>query len=128
MTLGFVNPGSSGARHIEIFRLTESTPTRSGCDELEKAILQWRRELPPDLNVEFIEDWSNESVWILVLKAMSSRLECVFYRSLRRLYDDGEESSKHRALQKQYNAMLDLSTVLDRIMLQDLVGYCPLSV
>ena len=110
-----------------MFRLTDSTPTRSGCDDLEKAILQWRKELPPELNVEFVEHWSNDTVWILVLRAMSSRLECVFYRKLRNVYDAGEESSRHRALQKQYNAMLDLSTVLDRIMLQDLVGCCPLS-
>lgn len=111
-----------------MFRPAESTPVRTGCEDLEKAILQWRRELPPELNVEFIETWSNEATWILVLKAMSSRLECVFYRNLRKVYGAREESSKHRALQKQYNAMLDLSTTLDRIMLQDLVGRCPLSV
>ncbi|KAK5062908.1 hypothetical protein LTR84_004984 [Exophiala bonariae] len=116
------------ARYLEIFRSTESKPARSGCEELEKAILQWRKELPPDLNIEFIENWSNETVWILVLKAMSSRLECVLYRNLRTMYDTGDESSEHRALQKQHNAMLDLSTTLDRIMLQDLVGCCPLSV
>lgn len=84
--------------------------------------------MPPELNIDFVEPWSSDIVWILVLRAMSSRLECVFYRNLRSLYDAEEESSKHRALQKQHNAMLDLSTVLDRIMLQDLVGCCPLSV
>ena len=59
---------------------------------------------------------------------MSYRFEGVFYRNLGKLYDAGEESSKHHAIQKQQNAMLELSTILDRIMLQDLVGCCPLSV
>ena len=111
-----------------MFRLPGSTPTKSACVELEKAIHQWRKELPPELHIENAEHWSNDTVWILVLRAMSYRFECVFYRNLGNLYDAGEESSKHHAPQKQQNAMLELSTILDRIMLQDLVGCCPLSV
>ena len=111
-----------------MFRSTDPIPARPDCEDLEKAILQWRKQLPPELNVEFVEHWSSDTIWILVLKAMSSRLECVFYRNLTNLYNAGEESSIHRALQKQENAMLDLCTILDRIMLQDLVGCCPFSV
>lgn len=120
--------GSKGARFIEMFRLPDSKPKRSACEDLEKAVHHWRKDLPPDLHIEIVEHWSNDTVWILVLRAMSYRLECVFYRNLRNLYGEGEDNSKHRVLQKQQNAMLELSTVLDRIMLQDLVGYCPLSV
>jgi hypothetical protein len=110
-----------------MFSIPDSTPTRSACGELEKAIHHWRKELPLELHVDSAERWSNETVWILLLRAMSYRLECVFYRNLRKLYDAGEDSSKPCALQKQQNAMLELSAVLDRIMLQDLVGCCPLS-
>jgi len=74
-----------------------------------------------------VEQWSNENVWILVLKAMSYRLECMFYRNLRDLYRSGEDNLRQRAVQKQLNAMLELYSVLDRIMLHDLVGFCPLS-
>ncbi|KAJ9614358.1 hypothetical protein H2200_002494 [Cladophialophora chaetospira] len=116
------------ARFIELFRLPDPTSAKAAGGELEKAIHQWRKELPADLYVEMVENWSHDAVWILVLRAMSYRLECVLYRSLRNLYGAEEESSKHHALQKQQNAMLELSTVLDRIMLQDLVGCCPLSI
>ena len=59
---------------------------------------------------------------------MSYRLECVFYRNLRNLGAGEDPDSKRGALQKQHNAMFELSAVLDRIMLQDLVICCPLSV
>jgi hypothetical protein len=111
-----------------MFKRPDSTPTRSACGDLEKAIHDWRKDLPSELHLEIVEHWSNDTVLILVLRAMSYRLECVLYRNLRNLFDAGEDSSKHRALQKQQNAMLELSAVLDRIMLQDLVSCCPLSV
>jgi hypothetical protein len=82
--------------------------------------------LPAELQVDIVEQ-SDDTVWILVLRAMCYRLECVFYRSSRDLYDTEEDNLKHRVLQKQQNAMLELSTVLDRIMLQDLVGCYPFS-
>jgi hypothetical protein len=88
----------------------------------------WRRNLPLELHLETVEHWSNDNAWILVLRVMSYRLECVFYRNLRKLYEGGEQDSKRRAQQKQHNAMFELSAVLDRIMLQDLVNCCPLSV
>jgi hypothetical protein len=94
---------------------------------LEEAIFQWKRALPPELHTEIVEDWSHENVWILVLRAMSYRLEFVFYRNVRELYKPGEESSIRRALQKQQNAMLELDAILNRIMLYNLVSSCPLS-
>lgn len=118
---------NKGAQFIEMFRLPDSTPTRAAHGQLEKAIYHWRKNLPPELYIETVEQWADDTVWILVLRAMSYRLECVFYRNFRNLDDSGEDSSKHHALQKQQNAMLELSTVLDRIMLQDLVGCYPLS-
>jgi len=81
------------------------------------------------MHTETVEEWSVETFWILVLRAMSYRLECVLYRTLRELYRaGGGEHLMHRALQKQQNAMLELDTIIDRIMLYDLVSSCPLSV
>ena len=108
-----------------MFPRPDSTPARSECEDLEKAIHHWRRDLPPELHLEVVENWSSDTVWLLVLRAMSYRLECVLYRKLRKLYDVGE---KHRAPQKQQNSMLELSAILDRIVLQDLVSCCPLAV
>ncbi|KAH8812472.1 hypothetical protein F5884DRAFT_855768 [Xylogone sp. PMI_703] len=78
------------------------------------------------LHTDSVGDWTTDKIWILVLKAMSCRLECVLYRNLRKI-SAGEEASTRRALQKQQDAMLELDSILDRIMLHDLVASCPLS-
>jgi hypothetical protein len=83
--------------------------------------------MPLELHTETVADWSNENVWILVLKAMSYRLECVFYRNLRKHLGLGEDQFRRRALQKQQSAMLEFDAILDRVMLHSLVEFCPLS-
>jgi hypothetical protein len=89
--------------------------------------MQWPSALPPELHTEAVSDWSRENVWVLVLKAMSYRLECVFYRNLREVLGAEEDESRRRALQKQQGAMLEFDAILDRIMLHNLVEFCPLS-
>ena len=104
-------------------------PSTSACESLENAISRWKRELPPEMSIEAVEEWSFRNVWILVLRATSYRFECVFYRSLKELYRaSGDTRLMQRALQKQQNAMLELDTTLDRVMLHDLVRCCPLAV
>jgi hypothetical protein len=89
--------------------------------------MHWRSALPPELHTETVADWSTENVWVLVLKAMSYRLECVFYRNLREVLGAGEDESRRRALQKQQGAMLEFDAILDRVMLHSLVEFCPLA-
>ncbi|RFU27849.1 hypothetical protein B7463_g8504, partial [Scytalidium lignicola] len=114
------------AQYIESFRAPNSTRLGSACGELEQAISQWRRSLPAELHTDSVGDWTTDEIWILVLKAMSYRLECVLYRNLKELCA-GEENSSRRALQKQQDAMLELDAILDRVMLHDLVASCPLA-
>lgn len=56
---------------------------------------------------------------------MGYRLECLFYRDIRTQPTLEEPNLKRRALQKQQNAMLELDSIIHRIMLYDLVGFCP---
>src|SRR6201999_3683647 len=99
----------------------------SACEDLERAIMQWRSALPPELHTDTVGDWSNENVWILVLKAMSYRLECVFYRNMRELFGAGEDQARRRALQKQQGAMLEFEAILVLVMLHSVFANCPLS-
>ena len=90
---------------------------------------EWKLDLPPNLNVSLVSNWTFDNVWILVLRAMSTRFECVFFRSAREVFrTSGQHSLAQQFLQKQQDAMLELDTILTRIMLHDLVRYCPLSV
>lgn len=90
-------------------------------------MFQWRRALPPELQPESVDSWSHENVWILILRAMGYRLESLFYREFRELPRLQQDAFGRRALQKQKNAMLELDSIFHRIMLHDLVGFCPFS-
>lgn len=97
------------------------------CKDLETALYSWREALPPELSAETIHHWSHQNIWVLILRAMSYRLECLLYRKVRRLHGVGCDHLTLRTLQKQQNAMLELDTILDRIIIHDLVSCCPLS-
>lgn len=83
--------------------------------------------MSPELQPETVDSWSHENVWILVLRAMGYRLESLFYRDVRELPRLEQDAFGRRALQKQQNAMLELDSIFHRIMLYDLVGFCPFS-
>ena len=97
---------------------------------LERTLFVWRTSLPPELRLDNIQVWTSGKIWVLVLMAMSYHLECIFYRTLR-------ERSRGRAstdvlmdpwAQKQQHAMLDLDTIIRRIVLAKVAQFCPLSV
>ena len=58
---------------------------------------------------------------------MSYRFESVLWRELRKVNDVGEDSFVLRTIQKQQDAMLELDTILNRILLHSLVSLCPFS-
>lgn len=106
-----------------------STPSKAVRSSIEEQIVQWKRGLPGDMSLDAVEEWSSDNVWILVLRAAAYRFQSIFYRASRKIdqaHDD--KISARRSQQKQQDAMLGLDSTLDRIMLHDLVGCCPLSV
>lgn len=117
----------AGARYIELFRRPDTPPTGSSCQEIESRMISWRRALPPELQPESVDHWSRHNIWILVLRALAHRLECLLYREMSSLTGDQQDNSGRRAAQKQQNAMLELDSILRRVMLYDLVEFCPFS-
>ena len=113
-------------QYIDTFRRLDAQATRAGCEDIEKRLSDWKRGLPSELQPENVDRWSQENVWILVLRAMGYRLECLLYRDIREL-PRLEPDARRRALQKQQNAMLELDSIFHRVMLHDLVGFCPFS-
>jgi hypothetical protein len=79
------------------------------------------------MHVESVQEWSASNIWILVLMAMSYRLECVFYRALRERYRTSADESVHRAARRQQSAMFELDTIIDRFVLHNVARFCPLS-
>ena len=97
----------------------------TSCQSFETSLTQWYDALPPELNVEAIQKWSVDNVWALILKATSRRLECIYYRTLRQRFKaTTEEPRRVQALQNQQNAMFELDTIINRLMLHQLTRYC----
>lgn len=88
--------------------------------------MNWRRALPPEFQLETADVWSRSSVWVFVLRALACRLECLVYRDVSGQTHE-QDAFRRRAAQKQQNAMLELDSILRRIMLYDLVEHCPFS-
>lgn len=66
-------------------------------------------------------------MWILLLLAMSYRMECIFYRTLRKRYRDINLTRCEWATQRLWSSMFELGTVIGRAMAHDIVDILPLS-
>lgn len=89
--------------------------------EVGEAIASWRRNLPPELRMEDVSDWDGSNVWIIVILTFSFRLECLFYRTLRRRAKGLSPSDITRVNQRLQGAMFELSTLLRRAMTYDVL-------
>lgn len=120
---------SAGASFIENFGVLGSTPSKSVRNSIEAQIVQWKRELPAEMSLDAVDEWSCDNVWILVLRAAVYRFQSIFHRASKKIDQANDDiDSARRTQQKQQDAMLGLHSTLDRIMLHSLVGCCPLSV
>lgn len=92
--------------------------------DFANAILEWRSSLPNDLLPSRVSTWSSENVRILILLAMSYRLERVFYRTVReqsRGSDDQEPVKWYK--QQLLSSIFELDTLLNRAVVHDLVQF-----
>lgn len=80
------------------------------------------------MSIGSLHEWTVDNIWVLVLLAMSFRIEAVFYRALREYFRrSGDDSSVTQVIQKQENAMFELSSIIQRASLHQVIGLCPLS-
>ncbi|EXJ91718.1 hypothetical protein A1O3_00268 [Capronia epimyces CBS 606.96] len=129
-----------GAQFLSLFRFSSTPVTAAAAYELAEAISHWRSSLPAELSVDMVVRWSKENVWILVLAAMSYRLECVFYREvkkqLRTVTMDGVNADTDAdtnanldwASQRLYSSVFELDTVIGRVLTHNLGQFCPASI
>lgn len=95
-------------------------------DELEKKILRWQKDIPPELHCSANHEWGVDNFWVLVLEARIHVFKCMVYRTARDAFKSRNLDISHRATQKLHHAMLELDTIIDRIMVHGLVEYCPM--
>lgn len=103
-------------------------PSSAEIESLENEITEWKRKLDITMSIGALHDWNADNIWILVLLAMSFRLEAVFYRALgAHLRRSGDGPSLAQLTQKQDNAMFELSSIIQRASLHQVISLCPLS-
>lgn len=91
-------------------------------------ISAWRKQLPAEMQLGTLQEWSSENIWILVLLAMGYRLEAVFCRASKEVYKALEDSrAVQRTSQRQESAMFELSTIIQRASMHEVLHLCPLS-
>ncbi|KAF9781426.1 hypothetical protein IL306_014045 [Fusarium sp. DS 682] len=107
---------------------TRRVPSTSEIKGLEDDIMGWKNKLDPGISLLAFQEWSVANVWVLVLLAISFRLEAVFYRALRELHRRASDhTSMQRVAQRQENAMFELSAIIQRASINNVIGLCPLS-
>ncbi|OQV06035.1 Fungal specific transcription factor domain-containing protein isoform 1 [Cladophialophora immunda] len=117
-----------GGVFIRDFKTPAKTPTPDEIEQLSNKIIAWRKQLPVEIIHAFQDEWTSDNVLILVLLAMGYRLEAVFARAAKDHYRTrGDLGSMQRMTQRQENAMFELSTMIQRASLNDVLHLCPLS-
>lgn len=116
-----------GSQFVNEFRKPGRTPTASFIREFTSSLAEWRRDLPTELRIESVQDWSSSNVWIIILLATSYHLEAIFCRAQHELHRHKDQEMMDRAVKRQQSAMYELGTIIQRASLHDVIRYCPLS-
>lgn len=116
----------AGARFVSLFLRARSLPTRECERELAKALSSWRKSLPRELQIEGVQSWSSGNIWILLLLAVSYRLECIFYRTVRRKYQAENNSLCDWASSRLWRTMFELDTIVGRVITHEAVALLPI--
>lgn len=117
-----------GGCFVRDFKTPGKAPTQDEIDTLSDRIFLWRKQLPLEMQVQSLQEWSEEKIWILVLLAMGYRLEAVFCRAVKAYYRSQNKTTLvDKMAQKQESAMFELSTMIQRASLHEVLHLCPLS-
>lgn len=111
---------------LEHFKTPGGNPTPEVARQIRNAINDWRTSLPPELQAAYIQEWNVETFWVLVLMARLYLFECVFYRTLKDSSEAQVGEIFEQAAQGLRNAMFELDTTVERIMLYEVERFCPL--
>lgn len=80
------------------------------------------------MQIGALQEWSTENIWVLVLLAMGFRLEAIFCRAAKQHYRATNDiTSMQKIAQRQESAMFELSTIIQRASMHQVLHLCPLS-
>ncbi|EXJ66283.1 uncharacterized protein A1O5_10435 [Cladophialophora psammophila CBS 110553] len=113
---------------IRDFKTPGKMPSRDEIEQLSNQITNWRKQLPVEIIYALQDEWTSDHILVLVLLAMGYRLEAVFYRAVKEHHRSRKDfASMKRMAQRQENAMFELSTMIQRASMHEVLHLCPLS-
>ncbi|KIW78553.1 hypothetical protein Z517_08391 [Fonsecaea pedrosoi CBS 271.37] len=113
---------------IQTFRTAGVTPSEEDCLRVGNALTSWRCALPVEFHLQGVGQWTAQNIWILLIIALSYRLECILCRALRQRYQSFNDHEKaQEAAQKQENALFEVDTVIERVLQNGIAHLFPLS-
>ncbi|EXJ74998.1 uncharacterized protein A1O5_01694 [Cladophialophora psammophila CBS 110553] len=113
---------------IRDFKTPNKIPSAEEIAHVSNEICSWRKQLPPEMQIGTFQEWSSDNIWVLVLFAMGFRLEAVFCRAVKDHYrTQNDPASMQRVAQRQESAMFELSTIIQRASMHEVLHLCPLS-
>ncbi|RFU28806.1 hypothetical protein B7463_g7554, partial [Scytalidium lignicola] len=118
---------SIGAQFVTMYQRPKFFPSRGSENDLADKFSMWRQSLPEEFQAERIQSWSNYNMWILLLLAVSYRLECIFYRTLQKRYKTENVTLYDWATQRLWSCMFELDTIIGRAVTHDIIDILPMS-
>ncbi|KAL2834151.1 hypothetical protein BJY01DRAFT_253104 [Aspergillus pseudoustus] len=110
------------------FKTPGKPPSTAQINALSDKITSWRLNLPPIMLVGTLSELSSDNILVLVLLAFGFRLEAVLYRSAKQYYQSQNDlTSIRKVAQRQEWAMFELSTIIQRASVHEVLHLCPLS-
>ncbi|KAH8652128.1 fungal-specific transcription factor domain-containing protein [Xylariales sp. PMI_506] len=118
-----------GERCLAILKNLQRGIEMSKDNDVSSEFSLWRSSLPRVLQVDTQgqDHVDGENVIPIVLMATSYRYECIFYRTLRKLYMSNGQDQQGWIYQRLKNTMLELDTLVGKAITSDIVQRLPLN-
>jgi hypothetical protein len=118
----------AGAQYLRLARARSSLIDIATARNFSESIATWRHNLPEVLLTDRVKSWSSQNVWVVIIQAMSYRLECVFHRTLReQIRKSSDEDASRWCNEQLFKSIFELDTLMNRAIVNDLVQYAPSS-
>ncbi|EME82837.1 uncharacterized protein MYCFIDRAFT_80434 [Pseudocercospora fijiensis CIRAD86] len=117
-----------GARVVRFTRSRNHPISVDTAREFDAALIAFRQGLPPEFHVSSIATSSTQNLWVVLLGALSQRLECVFFRiALEHFQSIGDQDNARWCKQRLFSCIFELDAVIKRAVVYDLVKFAPSS-
>jgi hypothetical protein len=105
-----------GDRCLVSLKFRPESESHLNVNDLARPFVLWRASLPELLRIQQYPEAARDNILPILLMATSYRIECVLYRAIRIGYQAKDEGRSSWAKQRLQVAMLELDTLIGKVM------------